>query len=369
LTSLVAGDDAATADQSLLRLLQFEPDKLTRSQVLTLLHLFQELRRTAPDVVANRKHAIVEASESIPRFDSADEPLPQSARLRHELARLLVDLQAATGMERAAALLTGSLQEDRLMGLLLLRSVKEGWTPATRRQYFAALNEASNLVGGDGMPKFLATLRDESLATLSEKERQELARILQPQVERESDLALPARPVIQAWTLEDLLPLVTDSSHRSESARSAAVTRGAAVFRDALCSRCHRVGAVGPAVGPDLTHVAGRFGRRDLLQSMLTPAAVVAENYRNVQVLLKDGRSLVGRIFVEGDFRSETMRLATDPLKPSEFVEINKRDIERTKLTETSPMPAHLLDTFNEQAILDLLAFLEAGARTPPQAK
>ena len=255
------------------------------------------------------------------------------------------------------------------MGLLLLRNVKEGWTPAMRQQYFAALNDASSFIGGDGMPQFLATLRDESLATLSEQERQELAEILQPRVVREPDLALPSRPVVKAWTLDDLLPLVTDSSQRSESARSAAITRGAAVFRDALCSRCHRVGAVGPAVGPDLTHVAGRFGRRDLLQSMLTPAAVVAENYRNVQVLLKDGRSLVGRVVSEGDYRSETMRLATNPLKPSEVVEISKRDIERTKLAETSPMPAHLLDTFNEQAILDLLAFLEAGARTPSPAK
>jgi hypothetical protein len=98
------------------------------------------------------------------------------------------------------------------------------------------------------------------------------------------------------------------------------------------------------------------------MASVLTPSAVVAENYRNVQVLLKDGRSLVGRTLSEGDFRSENLRLATNPLAPAEVVEISKRDIQRTKLSESSPMPDHLLDTFDEQAVLDLLAFLEAGA-------
>jgi putative heme-binding domain, Pirellula/Verrucomicrobium type len=248
------------------------------------------------------------------------------------------------------------------MGLLILRNVKDGWTIDQRREYFAGLNDAARFVGGEGLPRFLASLREESLATLSESERQQLADAIEPRTDSEPDSTGPQRSVLKAWQLDDLLPLISDRSRRGDA------TRGAAVFREALCIRCHRAGARGPAVGPDLTHVSSRFSRRDVLTSVLTPSAVVAENYRNIQVLLKDGRSLVGRVVSEGDYRSETLRLATNPLKPAEVVELNKREIERSKLVESSPMPDHLLDTFDDQAILDLLEFFEAGAPLTPRS-
>jgi putative heme-binding domain-containing protein len=131
------------------------------------------------------------------------------------------------------------------------------------------------------------------------------------------------------------------------------------VFREAQCARCHRVGAFGPAVGPDLSYVGRRFSRRDILESILSPSKVVADNYRSVQVVTKDGRALVGRVVVEGDFRSETLRIAVDPLRPQSIVEINKRDLEEYRLSDISPMPESLLDGFRPQEILDLLAYLE----------
>jgi hypothetical protein len=75
----------------------------------------------------------------------------------------------------------------------------------------------------------------------------------------------------------------------------------------------------------------------------------------------KDGRSIVGRVLIEGDYRSETMRIAIDPLRPPQIVEINKRDLQEYRLSETSPMPTGLLDRFSADEILDLLSFLETG--------
>jgi putative heme-binding domain-containing protein len=112
------------------------------------------------------------------------------------------------------------------------------------------------------------------------------------------------------------------------------------------------------AIGPELTHVAGRFSQFDLLDSILSPSKVVAENYRNVQIITTDGRQIVGRVVIEGDFRSEKLRIATDPLQPVVVVEISKREIDQVRETETSPMPQGLLDSFTKQDILDLLAFL-----------
>ena len=103
--------------------------------------------------------------------------------------------------------------------------------------------------------------------------------------------------------------------------------------------------------------------RGDMLESILTPSKVVAENYRNVQVVTKDGRVIVGRVVVEGDFRSQTLRILTDPLRPTSVVEIDKRELEEFRLTETSPMPQSLVDGFQPAEILDLLAYLEQGTR------
>jgi hypothetical protein len=85
----------------------------------------------------------------------------------------------------------------------------------------------------------------------------------------------------------------------------------------------------------------------------------VAENFRLETILAADGRVLTGRILSEGDYRSEKLILATDPLRPDLTVEIDKKDISEHKTTPTSPMPAGLLDTFSLAEIRDLLAYLE----------
>lgn len=202
------------------------------------------------------------------------------------------------------------------------------------------------------MSKFLAQIREQAIATLTDREREELASLLSAPA-ADADEPLPtARALIRHWTLADFESLLGDTLSGGD------VARGEIVFRDALCARCHRAGARGPAVGPDLTHVAGRFSKHDILESILTPSKVVAENYRNVQITTADGRQIVGRIVVEGDFRSEKLRIATEPLRPTAIIEISKREIDEARESETSPMPQGLLDSFSQQDILDLMAFL-----------
>jgi putative heme-binding domain-containing protein len=242
------------------------------------------------------------------------------------------------------------------MGLFSLRNARDGWTPPLRRQYFAALAEMPRFVAGEGMPKFLAHLREESHATLSDSERAALADVLDAKDDAGETAPPPSRPLVKKWSMADFAETLKNSAQAAGDAQ-----RGAIVFRDALCARCHRVGARGPAVGPDLTFLSRRFSRRDMLESILAPSQVVAEHYRSVHVQTKDGREIIGRVLIEGDFRSETLRIAADPLRPSLVVEVNKRDIDQYRLADISPMPTGLLDGFEASEILDLLAYLEAG--------
>ncbi|MEI7701689.1 MAG: hypothetical protein WCK86_17965 [Planctomycetia bacterium] len=126
-----------------------------------------------------------------------------------------------------------------------------------------------------------------------------------------------------------------------------------------MCARCHRVGAHGPAVGQDLTFVSRRFSRRDICESVLSPSKVVAEPWRMTQVTTSSGQIFAGRLISGGDFRSERIRLSTDPLRVTAVQEIDKTQIEEMRTMELSPMPAGLLNTFTLDEIRDLLAWLE----------
>lgn len=133
------------------------------------------------------------------------------------------------------------------------------------------------------------------------------------------------------------------------------------MFREALCIHCHRMGFDGAAVGPDLTSLGRRFSRRDMLESILSPSKVVAEQYRLAKIQTNDGQVLTGQIIPSRDYRSPQLQLATRPLEPYQLTEIPKVDIESFEISETSVMPADLLNSFTKDEILDLLAWLEAG--------
>lgn len=280
-----------------------------------------------------------------------------SDEVRRRIALLLAEFDASSLPALAAhELLANDMQEDRLLGLLALRNQRSGWTPTLRQQQFRALQDASHWVGGQGMPGFLDKIRAESMATLSDAEKTSLADVLQPVAAVDEPLPPPRSPVKQ-WTLPDLASLGAVDAPRGDA------TRGGQVFREALCGRCHRVGVRGPAVGPDLTFVARRFSRADMLESIVAPSRSVAENYRNVHVVTEQGQTHVGRIVSEGDYRSQKLKLNTDPLRPGQIMEFDKREIAEYRVSETSPMPQGLLDTFSLDAIRDLLAFLESGDR------
>jgi putative heme-binding domain-containing protein len=361
LMALARFGDKDGVPQIIDRLVALPAHQFDAGQALMLVQAYHLSLDLVPDPA--RREAILKQLEPLyPQYVAQwlhVTPAGTGAKFQHELARLLARLGSPQLISKTGqSLLVSDRQEDRLQALFVLKDVREGWTRETRRAYFTALNEGTTFVSGEGMPKFLAQLREDALATLTDQERRDLADVLSPTPEPE-EKPLPPRPVVKQWKVDDFTSLLADHSQAGDPAR------GATVFRDALCVRCHRVGARGPAVGPDLSHVGGRFSRRDMLESILTPSKVVAENYRNVQVRTTDGRVLVGRVLVEGDFRAQKLRIATEPMRPTFFVELAKQEIEEHRESETSPMPQGLLDSFRAEEVLDLLAFLQAGAQAP----
>lgn len=298
-------------------------------------------------------------------------PTGNSVELRRRLAYLLGELGAEELPKLAAEkLLSSGVQEDQIAGLLALRNQKTGWTLELRQQQFATINSIPQMIGGAGLPPLEKWLREESIKTLTEEEKAALGDLLQPKPPEPEPLP-PPRPLVQKWTLDALAalhgnglgPRAEGLEPEGKDGPKGDVERGRIIFRDALCSRCHRVGIRGAAVGPDLTFVGRRFSRRDILESVLSPNLSVAEQYRQEAIETHSGQTHIGRIIPEGDYRKETLKLALDPLDASKVIEIDKKQIAEHKSVPTSPMPSGLLDTFTIEEIRDLLAFLESGGK------
>lgn len=343
--------DAARTAKVIDRLLTINMLDRSIDDRLVWLRILELCLQANPDFVAAHRAAL--RSQILKGWEGCQSPPQQFAvegtsvdyRRRGALLLGLLDDGQLPSLV-APDLLASSNQEDQITGLMALRSRRTGWSPETRELQLNTLASMPTMVGGEGLPNFHAWLERETIETLNADEKTSYTK-LKSQLSQPEPLP-PARPTVKKWTVDELNTLVDAGD----------ATRGKVVFREALCGRCHRFGASGPWIGPDLTQVAGRFSRRDLLESMINPSKSIAENYRQVIVETDQGKVVTGRPVGGGDFRSEIIRLIPDLMRPDQTVEVHKKSIESHRYSEVSPMPQGLLDSFSPDEIADLLAFL-----------
>ena len=120
------------------------------------------------------------------------------------------------------------------------------------------------------------------------------------------------------------------------------------------CGSCHRVQGRGQWVGPDLSTIGTKYGKDELLRSILNPSAAIGYNFRALTVALGDGRVLTGLALEDGPDRLI--------LKTAEGQRITVRpaDVEERKTSEVSLMPEGLAQTMTDADLVDLLAFLSS---------
>ena len=167
----------------------------------------------------------------------------------------------------------------------------------------------------------------------------------------------PRTTVVKQWAMADVLPSL------DKAAKGRNFGRGREAYLAAQCAACHKIGndnaTTAGDVGPDLTAVASRFTRRDILESIIEPSKVISEQYQNTAVRLKNGDTVVGRLLSETD---QQLVLQPDQLKPDK-VTVKKADVERRVPSNLSPMPDGLVNVLNQEEILDMLAYVESGGR------
>lgn len=167
----------------------------------------------------------------------------------------------------------------------------------------------------------------------------------------EPEAKLPPESESAKYTVDELLEyLASDDAHGD-------LTRGANVFLKAQCARCHRFQGQGESLAPDLTTITKRFTRRELLESILHPSAVISSQYASKSIITTDGRQITGLVMPGA--AGETVVLQSN----GERVTLQPREIEMISPSKLSAMPAGLLDPLTPEEIADLMALLQGTSK------
>jgi uncharacterized repeat protein (TIGR03806 family) len=157
----------------------------------------------------------------------------------------------------------------------------------------------------------------------------------------------PAQTFVQAWRMEDLRP----SLDQLKKGRS--IDAGRRAFRETGCAQCHRFEGDGGTVGPDLADVGHRLSTVDLLESILLPSKVIADEYAGTLLETSDGAIVSGRIEREDD-RVVVVRTAS----AGEVTTVEKARIVARRRSNQSNMPAGIVNVLKKEQVLDLIAYL-----------
>lgn len=235
-----------------------------------------------------------------------------------------------------------------------LREAKVGWTPELRKTFFGWFPRTANWSGGNSFKGFLNNIRNEAL-TNCVPEATERAAL--DTLSKQAPPAPPANRVMpkgpgKDYTVDSIVALTKDGL------KGRNFERGKAMFASQLCINCHHFNGSGGNSGPDITGVGNRYSIRDLAENIVEPSKVISDQYPSEQLDLKDGGTIVGRVVVEENGKLFVM---TSALAPDALTTVDAANVKSRKLFNISMMPPGLLNSLNQDELLDLFAYLLSG--------
>ena len=128
-------------------------------------------------------------------------------------------------------------------------------------------------------------------------------------------------------------------------------SRGRAIYAGkGDCARCHRVGATGSRVAPDLSDIGSIRSPASLVRSLTDPSSQMMPINRPVRLVTRDGAVVNGRRLNEDTY---TVQIIDDQERLRSFV---KSDLREFTVQTVSPMPS--LKSLSDAEIADLVAYL-----------
>jgi putative heme-binding domain-containing protein len=118
------------------------------------------------------------------------------------------------------------------------------------------------------------------------------------------------------------------------------------------CSRCHAIDGKQTSVGPNLFAIGDKFGRRELVESVLLPSATIAEGYASTIITTKAGDTL------DGIIKESTADLIALARADGQITRIKVTDIQEQRNSTVSLMPEGLQNALTFQEFADLIDYL-----------
>lgn len=311
--------------------------------------------QTDPGAPAEVRRQVAEIL--LPRFPATDE------RLNREYARTLAYCGDPRAIGRILAAMPPGNENQPLQihYVYCLRTMQQGWTADQKRTLIGWFEKAEKWRGGASFPGFINNLFNSSLPFFDEGEKKlaysripAYAPLDQPAAFRgghEVAAVLTRRRGVQNVSEREILEfmLFDPMIWRAKS------ERGKAIYEKA-CAACHRFGDAGADYGPDLTTIASRFQRKDIIEATLWPSKTISDLYAAVEITTTDDKKYVGTVSAEDDTQVTLQMMGVGQRVP-----IPKKSIRTRVVSKTSTMPEGLLDGFSMGDIADLFAFLQGG--------
>jgi putative heme-binding domain-containing protein len=356
-----------SVEELLMQLLAFEPRTRSRAR--------RELRdRPQPEVLTAVKKWVGDGSD--PRRNL--EAMWVQEGFRAVDLELLEDVLAADDFRaRAAAVHTLANEVDRVAGAdEMLRAAVSDEHPRVRVEAIRALSflgtpeAAAVAMEATKLPVdyWIDYTLEHTLSALSEElgdERQFMAS-LDPAVMNKFEGYLmrltPGGDVMAP------LKVLGDGDSSPEAIEKAVRTlvghhggdagRGKVIY-ERVCSSCHLIHGKGKDFGPDLSNVARRLSKEEIIRSVMLPNETIAKGYETLLVETDEGKTFSGLLM------EETEELLTMRIAEGEVVAIPKSSIEEREQKNASSMPEGLIKTIAAIEYLDLIHYLEAQNQSP----
>jgi len=159
-------------------------------------------------------------------------------------------------------------------------------------------------------------------------------------------VAAASGPAVGSMAYEDLverLPTLTGDA-----------TAGSRLFTQQGCAACHTTAAGEPEKGPHLGGIFSRYSKAEVIESILRPAARVAQGFATQSFTTTNKRQLTGFVVREGQDEVIVRDLAGTETR------LRKSEIAVRTVGEGSVMPPGLVDSLTLQEFASLLTFLES---------
>ena len=117
------------------------------------------------------------------------------------------------------------------------------------------------------------------------------------------------------------------------------------------CTGCHRIGAVGSRVGPNLGDIGSLRSAGSMQRSLVDPTSQMMPINRPVRVVTKDGTTITGRRLNEDTY---TVQIIDERERLQSLL---KADVKELTVSTTSPMPSYR-GKLSDAELADVLAYL-----------